>query len=136
MLEVLRRVAFHGADAPVRPVEDVEDFRDPVDRGAAAERDALLDPQVRPILRRRDQRVARDDRAIRPEAGAPRRRADVAQVAAVTARQADAGAEVMEPAHLEAVANLPDAVEHRPVTLIVSRQTPFAAQILGRWKRY
>ena len=57
-------------------------------------------------------------------------------IAAVGGRQPNAGAEIVEPAHLEAVAHLPDAVEHRPVALIVGRQTPFTAQIGRGVERY
>src|SRR5439155_9800241 len=41
----------------------------------------------------------------------------------------NAGEQIMQPAHLEAVAYLPDAVEHRTVTLVIGRETPLAAQI-------
>src|SRR6266853_775560 len=58
-------VVFLDADSKVRPVEQVEDLRDRIDRGATVQRDPLLDPHVRPVLRRRDEGVARDDRAVR-----------------------------------------------------------------------
>ena len=35
----------------------------------------------------------------------------------------------MEPAHLKAVAHLPDAIEHRAMALVVGREAPFTAQI-------
>ena len=52
----------------------------------------------------------------------------VPQVSAVVARLPDAGAQVMEAAHLEAASHLPDAAEYGPVALIVLRQPPFPAQ--------
>src|SRR5262245_27189557 len=52
MLQVLRRGALLRADVPVRPVEDVEDFGDAIDRHAAWQSDPLLQPEVAPILRR------------------------------------------------------------------------------------
>src|SRR5438067_5171749 len=84
-----------GADRPVRPVEDVEDFRDGIDRHAAAQRDPLLRPRARRILRRRDDRIARDNRSVRTQA-AGEGRSGVPQVAAVVARLPDAGAQVVE----------------------------------------
>src|SRR5256885_1224633 len=36
----------------------------------------------------------------------------------------------IEPAHLEAMADLPDAIEDQPMTLIGFRQRPFASKIL------
>src|SRR6266436_9710842 len=45
MLQVLQRVAFDGPDPPVRTIEYIEYFRDPVDGGAAVQRNPLLQPQ-------------------------------------------------------------------------------------------
>src|SRR6266404_5492265 len=68
MLQVLRRIAFDSPDSPVRTIEYIEHFRDPVDGGAAVQRNPLLQPQVRPVLRGREESIARDDRAIRTQA--------------------------------------------------------------------
>src|SRR5712692_10385438 len=118
MLKVLRRVAFHGPDAPVRAIEHIEDFRDPVDSGAAVQLDPLLQPQVRAVLRGRQDGIARDDRAIRTEA----RSGDHARIPKITAVRVvltNAGGEEMKSAQLEAVSHLPDAVEHAAMPYVV-----------------
>src|SRR5262245_8341883 len=114
MLQVLGRRAFGSADAPVRPVEHVEHLGDEIDR-EALQRDPLLHAHVGLVVRRPDDVVARNDRPVRTQARAAA--TDHAQVAAPRARAADAGAEVVKAAHLEALADLPDAVEHRAVPL-------------------
>src|SRR4029450_3028447 len=59
VLQELARRAFPPADAPVRTVEHVEHFRDAIDRDATAQRNSLLQPEVGPVLRRREEIVAR-----------------------------------------------------------------------------
>src|SRR5690242_15799576 len=107
MLQVLRRLVFLDADSPVRPVEDVEHLGDAVDRRVAVQRNALLQSEIGAVLRRRDHRITRDDRAVRAQARAEGG-AGLAQIATVAVRLTNAGAEVMKSAHLEAVRDLPD----------------------------
>src|SRR5262249_28625379 len=123
MPQVLRRRALLGADGPVRPVEDVEDFCDAIDRHAAVQRDPLLYPHARGVLRWRDDRIARYDRPVRAQPAAEGG-TRVPQVAAVVARLPNAGTQVMETTQLEAVPHLPDPTEDRPVALIVLGQPP------------
>ena len=101
------------------------------------QRDPLLHADVGSILRRLDEAVARNDRAVRTQTraeGAARR----AHVAAVGGRAANARAEVVKAADLEAMADLPDAVEHRAVALIGRRQPvrAWAAQIVRHRERH
>src|SRR5206468_996840 len=115
VLQELRGRALLRTDAPVRTVEHVEHVREQIERSTAAERDPLLDAEVGPVLRRREQIVARNDRAIRTQALAEVR-AGATHIATVGVRQADPCGEEMQRAQLEAMAHLPDAVQYHPVT--------------------
>src|SRR5262245_16394070 len=130
VLQELSNGALLRADPPVRTVERVEDFRDPVDRDAAAQRNPLPEAQVGSVLRGRDQIVTRNDRAVRTEP-----LAEVCpsppDIAAVGVRLPDSGSEEMERAHLEAFAHLPDTVQHHAMALIVCRETPLTAEVRG-----
>src|SRR6185503_16770840 len=85
-------------------------------------------PEVRPVLCRREQIVTRNDRAVRTqtltEIGA-----ETAHVTTVGVRQSDARREEVQCAHLEAAADLPDAVQHHAMPLIVGRNAPLAAEV-------
>ena len=118
MLQVLRRAAFHESDAPVRAIEYVEHFRDPVDCGVAVQLDPLLQPQVRPVLRGRQDGIARDDRAVRTQAGGGDH-SGITQIAAVDVVLTNAGGEEVESAQLEAMAHLPDAIEYAAMAYVV-----------------
>ena len=85
------------------------------------------------VLRRREQIVARNDRPVRTEALAEVR-ARAADIAAVGVRQANPCGEEVERAQLEAVADLPDAVQHHPVALIVSRNSPTRRRDRAPWR--
>src|SRR6185503_9980985 len=103
-------------------------LRDRIDRRAADERNPLLKPQIDPLSRGLREVVARDDRAIRTQPGAPGR-AKAAQIAAVAGHRPFADPQVEEPADLEAVAHLPDAIEHGAVTHVARIEREFTAQI-------
>src|SRR5438132_1906245 len=68
VLQELRDGRLVLADGPVRTVEHVEHVRDQIERAAAADADLLLQPDVRAVLRRRDEPGLRDDRAVRADA--------------------------------------------------------------------
>ena len=111
-------------------VEQVEDFDHPVDARAAAEREPALDAQVDPVQRLADEVVARHDRAVGAQAAVdPVGASRVPQIAAVVGEEARAGAVEVEAAQLEAVAHVPDAVEHRAMTLIVFGERVLAAEV-------
>ena len=128
VLQELRGRALDRADAPVRTIERVEDFENRVQRHAAAQRHALLETDVGLVLHRCEQIVARNDRAVWTQALAEVR-TRASYIAAVGVRLTDTGGEEVQRAQLEALAHLPDAVQHHTVALVVRRQAPLTAEI-------
>src|SRR4029450_9950622 len=100
VLQELARRAFLRADAPGRTVEHVEKFRGAVERHAAAQRNSLLHPDVGSVLRRCEQVVTRNDRAI-PTGALAEVGAGAAHVTTVGVWQSDARREEVECAQLE-----------------------------------
>src|ERR1051326_2844469 len=134
VLHELRGRQLVLTNRPVRTVEDVEDVRDQIERAAPADVDLLLPPEVRAVLRRGDEPVARNH-AARRAVGIARGTdallvAGAAETDRIAARRdlvADARAQVVQTRQLEALVDLPDAVQHQAMALIVARQAPFAA---------
>src|SRR5712691_463579 len=116
-LSVLCTVFLSDVRAVIRVVEDVEDLDEPFGFHAWAQREALLQAHVDAVNRLADEVVQRNDRAVWPQAVAARV-ARKTHIAAVCRRQALAGSEEIDAAHLQAVLQLPDTVEDRAVTLI------------------
>ena len=114
-------------DAP-RQLE-VEYLHDPVYPGVACDWKTPLDSEVNTVNRPSDEGVAGHDRAIRTQARRSAAAAAVAQVATIAVAVAAAGAVEIDPAELEAVACLPDAVEDRAVALVGGREGLFGADV-------
>jgi hypothetical protein len=82
-----------------------------------------------------DEAVTRNDGAIRAQPGLDpmwSRCPYLAQIGAVPGLEVLAGAKEIQPAQLEAVPKLPDAVKDRAMALVLGRQGIFAAEIRGR----
>src|SRR5437763_1849709 len=129
------RAGFRDVEAPVvRTVEQVEHFREEIDRRMTAELHTLLNAHLHPMDRIPDEALSRDDRAVEPQpvnAGD----AQTARVAAADDLRALAGAVEIDATQLQAAGHLPAAVEHEPVPLIGFSQRSLAAEILrdGEW---
>ncbi len=108
---------------PVRTVEDVERLSNQIDRDAVRQRNPLLDADGRIVLRRLNEGVLRDDRAIRAQAQFAAG-AKIAPVAAIVARRAITGAPIVQATQLEAATHLPDPVEDGAMPLVALRIRP------------
>ena len=98
---------------------------------------ALLDAEARAVASRLREVVARDNGAVGTQALAlDRARAEDAKIAAIGGGRSIAGAGVVDAAQLEAVAHLPDAVQHHAVALIAFGKAPLAVQILRKLERH
>src|SRR5262249_40501374 len=113
------------------------DFGDPVDRHAALQLDPLLQADVGAILRRLDERVPRYERAVGTQARAEGAARD-AHITAIRRRAPNAGAQIVQRADLESVADFPDAGENRAMTLVGRRQPvrSWAAEIVRDRERH
>ena len=114
--------------AVVRVIEYVEHLDDAVDAQAAADRNTLLEPQVDAVNRIADELVARHNRAVGAQPHF-RQRPFIASVDSGIRTQACAGAKKVDPAHLQAFANVPDAVGREAVALIGDGIRVLAAHI-------
>src|SRR5262245_53710849 len=134
LLQVVRAALLSG-DAPIRLVEHVERFADEIDAYAIPHWNPLLQAHVRLVLRRLDVVVARDYCSVgtQPRAAAG---ADAAQVAAVGRRTPYATAEVVKPAHLEALPDFPDSADHEAMPLVGVRQCVFVPEVRRQIARH
>ena len=99
-------------------VEQIEDLRDAFHGRAVVHGELLLHARIDTVQRQTDEIIPRHDRPVR----AKTERADaseVSQVGAVVRREARAGPVEVQPAYLETVFHLPDAIQHDAVPLIV-----------------
>src|SRR5467141_3006671 len=127
-------------------IEQVEHLEHPVDLPVAAKRQCLLEPHVHTVERIAHEAGARDNRPVPAEPGG----ADDADGAPFVA---EVGAEVdpatlartveIDPTQLDAVSEVPNAVEDGPMALVSPCRGPssricggqaFAAEILGQGK--
>src|SRR5204863_5085414 len=103
----------------VRMIEQIEDLENAVDSRAADERNPLLEPHVHAVNRIANQIVARQNRAVGAQARAPHGAAPfIAIIDARIRKPALAGAEEIDAAQLKSVAELPNAVDDGPLTLV------------------
>src|SRR5262245_3758204 len=129
------RVAGIGdVGAVVLVIKQIEDLHDPVDGHAAGERQPLLQPQVYLMNRFADEGVPRDDRPVGAQAqvtGVRAGTAFIAQVEPGISPEPLAGAEEVDPAHLEAGGDLPDPVDDGPMALVTRIHEPTTALPAG-----
>src|SRR5262249_4775461 len=114
-------------------VEQVEHLDDAIEGRVCGEREAALEANVDAMNRIADQHIARHDRAVRTQAAARGTRR--AEVTAIAGGEALTGSEEVQPAQLERMRKLPDAVEHGAVTLIRRGQRVLAAEIRRDFER-
>src|SRR5207237_7658503 len=99
-----------------------------IDSHMPVDRKPALQARVDSMERQADEIVPGDNRPVGTQASTATR-SDVAQIGAVARAVAQTGTIEIQAAYLEAVPQLPDAVEHRAVALIGEREAVLAAKI-------
>ncbi len=116
-LQVLRAAFLCDVGSVVRLVEEIVHFDDPIGRHAVSKPEPPLQSQVDTVDRVPGEAVARHDGTVRPQAVAGVG-ADISQVTAVARVVSLAGTVEVEATQLEGIADVPDAIEDEPVTLV------------------
>jgi hypothetical protein len=135
------RVAFvRRVRTVIRMVEQVEHFEHAIQPHVADDRNALLETHIHAVNLIADEIVPRNDRAVRTQPllggcrAAARAAGLVASIRPGIHGTALAGAEEVDPAHLETSPHVPDPVRRQAVTLIASGIGVIAAHVGGQWK--
>src|SRR5205823_4422267 len=129
---------FAGLDdvveAVVGAVEQVEHFQKAIDRHSAAQSHTFLQAHLDAVDRLANEALARNNRSVQSHSIAAVE-LKIAGIAAADHLRSLTGAVKVPSAQLEAVPDLPDAVEDQPMTLIGFRQRALAAEVLRHRER-